>query len=58
MALLYGQPRAASVHATSYGGARLYRLGRVAFRNLLGSHIHAAQALLEQSYARFEPAED
>ena len=47
LALMYDCPRAASVKSTAAGGARLYKLGRIAFRNLVSAALQKAKAGLE-----------
>ena len=51
LALLYDQPRAATVRCTSRS-ALLYSLGRIAFRNLLSSHFLSAKVGLEKMLAQ------
>lgn len=52
LALLYSQPRNASIRCSSAAGARLYRLGRIAFRNLVTNAQQASADALEVQLAR------
>jgi len=51
LALMYDAPRAATVKVTSAEGAKLYKLGRIMFRNLVSKAFMEANSGLEKKLA-------
>ena len=51
LALLYSQPRNASIRCAPGRGARLFKLGRIHFRNLVSRAMRESRELLERQLA-------